>query len=597
MVRVWHFAQAVGSNFLMPSSVVTPISSSPMWRLKILNRITLIVLGLGCVWVLGFSWGSPFAWSTRTLVLPLVAAAYRRFPYSIRAHFIAVSLLYVSGFAAATTGASPGAFMAGLMAIVSAGLFLGIRGTVAYWLLSSLSLVLGFWLLRQEPFGLTHDATWMDVRQPSVVFRYVFTYAVLSCCLTFAVIFVVRRLSLALERTEEALRVAEDATIQARDEAAAKESALLGLVEAQKFEVLAQLAASVAHDFNNSLQVIMANATVLHSSVEPGSELNECAQEVLDMCNESSQVARQLLTLGERVVLERSSIDVGREVQSVQRAVRRLLPCNIEVECHAPGGLVAFIDRVQFKQALLNLAINAQHAMPDGGRLCIEVGSLRDNQVGVRVSDTGAGMDEDTLRHVFEPFFSTKGAKGSGLGLATVRAVMHQHEGTVQVQSEPGRGTSFLLSFPAVEEPHFETSETTIATFNLKGRIVLVVDDDARVRRVIVGMLQSAGAVALGVENGGEAIRLMEKRGYDLSLLCTDAVMPGMPTRELIAHMQLRAPHAGVLVCSAYVENELLRRGIEMQQVAYLAKPFSAEMLLSKVSKILKAVDRSSRTG
>ncbi len=567
------------------------------WRLKALNWITTTLFLLGLLWMAAFSWASPFGLSSLVMLIPNAVAAHRRFPYSLRAHTLTGLLAYASLYSASTTGASPGALLAGLMAIVSAGLFLGVRGAIGYWIGTSVGLGLGLHLSSLGVFGQEFDPTWVDPKNPGVLARYVFTYATLSSTLVFGVAFVIQRLSAALERTEAALIAAEASGRKARLEAEAKESALVHMVEAQKFEVLAQLSASVAHDFNNSLQVIMANTHVLRDAVESNEELSECANEVLDMCNESSQMARQLLTLGERVVLERACLDIGREVQAIERAIGRLVPSNVVVKSTTPAEHYAYVDRVQLKQALLNLAINALHAMPDGGVLSMGVRRDADRRVVIEMSDTGVGLDEETTTHMFEPFYSTKGAQGSGLGLATVRAIVQQHQGTITVESEPSKGTTFCLSFPPSEEPSFEPSETTLSTVNLRGRVILVVDDDPRVRRIIVKMLSDVGAHALGAGTGEQAIEMAKARNHDIELLCTDAVMPGMPTRDLIQYFRERMPTAGILLCSAYVENELLRRGIEMREVAYLPKPFSSENLLAKITGVLKKTEQRARVG
>ena len=567
------------------------------WRHRALDKISATLALLAALWLTAFGWSSPYLLATLAALAPLWIAAVRRLPFSLRAHLIATALLFISAFSASTAGPSPGALLAGLMAIICAGLFFGVRSAVLYWFASTIGLALGLYALRNGIISDTYDPKWNDARIDQVASRYVFTYCALSSCLALSVAFVVQRLSSALERAETALRLAEQANTQARAAAEAKESALLRMVEAQKSEVLAQLSASVAHDFNNCLQVIMANASVLQRAVALDPELAECASEILETCGESSQMARQLLTLGERLVLERSCLDLGAEIKSMERAVRRLLPSNIEVSCSTEGEHFAYVDRVQLKQALLNLAINAQHAMPDGGELAITVASDDENRIVVEVRDTGVGIDEETRARMFEPFYSTKGTGGSGLGLATVRAIVHQHEGSIEVESRPGQGSVFRLCFPQAEEPSFGVTETTLSTVSLGERVILVVDDDPRVRRIMIGMLRAVGARPLDAGNVEGAISVIQQQGHRLDLLCTDAIMPGRPVRDLIQYVREHVPRAGVLVCSAYVENELLRRGIETQQVAFLPKPFSTERFLEKVGAALKQPQREKRTG
>jgi two-component system, cell cycle sensor histidine kinase and response regulator CckA len=359
------------------------------------------------------------------------------------------------------------------------------------------------------------------------------------------------------------------------------------------FEVLAQISASVAHDFNNSLQVIMADASAIEMAREGDRSVRDIAGEISDMCRDSSLIARQLLTLGQRVVLEPRVTDLGKEVGSALRAAERLLPSTIAVEFDLPLGHFARVDRVQLKQAILNLAINAGHAMPQGGVLRVELFSANSSEEKLVVSDTGVGMNADTASRIFDPFFTTKGAQGTGLGLATVSAIMHQHGGRIEVESQVNRGTRFELTFPSVSAGESESSEPSMLMSGLGGVRILVVDDDRRVLRAMQEMLGAFGAEVIAVDSGEKALRELHAATRPFNVLCTDAVMPGLPARELIA--QVRRDFAGlpILLCSAYVESDLLRRGVETREQPFLAKPFSAEQLVRKIHGLLDSTRRA----
>jgi len=564
------------------------------WQLAVLNRTSLLLGSFALVWGVIFLSTSAAPLTTFFALGGLVVPALRILPYRARSLILAGSLLFVSFLAAATRGSTTGALLGGLGGIVIAGVFLGVRAAFVSWVLSSLSLAAGLFILGRSAEPTATALAYNNPRVPEVALRQVVTYLAISSVIAGGVSAIIYQLSSALKQAEAALNEARAAGARELQAAEAKESAMLRLVEAQKFEVLAQLSASVAHDFNNSLQVIMASASFMTTNSDPH-EVASCAEEILEACNDSSQVARQLLTLGQRVVLEPRVLDLGTELQQTQRALNRLLPSNISVECDQTKGHLIYADRVQLRQALLNLAINASHAMPDGGALSLQVETNDLGEQIVMVSDSGAGMDQETLGKIFDPFFTTKGTQGTGLGLATVRAIMDQHSGRVEVKSQLGQGSQFRLIFPPSDAPVSEASESSVVVRNLKGKTILVADDDPRVRRAIMEMLSSAGATVVGACNGDQALQLFTEHEGKIDVLCTDAVMPKMPTRDLILAVRQRSPSTGILVCSAYVESELLRRGIETRAVAHLPKPFSAQQLLSKVGSVLIAHADESR--
>jgi signal transduction histidine kinase/CheY-like chemotaxis protein len=586
--------EEMGSLHIPPT--VKGGAPAQQWRQSSLDWVTACLAVLGLIWLVAFGGQGPNRWSVAAILSFLLMSAVRWLPYRLRAGLLVVALLGASFHSAWTAGPSPGALLSGLIAIIVAGVLLDLRAALAAWLLSALGMAAAFHLLQSGIVAGPFELAYIDPRIPKVGYRFVSTYLVTSSIVAVGASALLKRLSDALERTEQALEAAHASSERAKRESDEKQTALLRLVEAQKFEVLAQLSASVAHDFNNSLQVIMANASTLHQTLLADSDEAGCAAEILDMCSQSSKVARQLLTLGQRLVLEKKVLDLGAELQSTQRALRRLIPSDIQLSVQAGLGYTAYADPVQLKQAIFNLAINASHAMPDGGTLEI---SLEQDAAGagvVIVRDNGHGMDEETRRKIFEPFFSTKGAQGTGLGLATVRAIMEQHQGRVEVRSELGVGSEFRLWFPPSEDTLSDSGESLRIPVDLQSTRVLVVDDDPRVRNAIIKMLTSTGATVFGASHGEAALAELESRGA-IDVLCTDAVMPKMPTRELIAKVRERSPGVAVLVCSAYVENELLRRGIEMRDVAHLPKPFSPEQLIAKIGSLLSHRQGRQRAG
>ncbi|HZI95343.1 MAG TPA: ATP-binding protein, partial [Patescibacteria group bacterium] len=292
--------------------------------------------------------------------------------------------------------------------------------------------------------------------------------------------------------------------------------------------------------------------------------------------------------------------------QVTQKALDRKAVLPIEVELELPDGpMVACLDSGQLEQALINLAVNARDAMPDGGKLTIQTANsvvdeshsreLVDVPAGhyvtLSVADTGYGMDEETRTRMFEPFFSTKAVgKGTGLGLSTVYGIVHQSGGCIWVQSEPGKGTLFKVHLPYLEalaeSPRTEimTAEGACGT-----ETVLLVEDEEAVRTISQTALAEKGYRVLAAANGGEAILMSEQSAEPIQLLITDMVMPGVGGPELARRLGPLRPQMKVLFVSGYADRAVERQNGTAQQSAFLEKPFSMDALTSKVREVLDA--------
>jgi PAS domain S-box-containing protein len=377
------------------------------------------------------------------------------------------------------------------------------------------------------------------------------------------------------------------------------------LRQAQKMEAIGQLTGGVAHDFNNLLTVISGNLEMLERHIErpEGREMLAEAQEATEL---GAKLANRLLAFGRRQPLNPKAIDLGALVDSMTDLLRRSLGATVEVEPRLARNVpMTMSDPGQVENALLNLAINARDAMPDGGRLIIETAEVEidadyasgnpDVAAGhylmLAVTDTGRGMSEEVRRRAFEPFFTTKGpGAGSGLGLSMVYGFVKQSGGHTELYSELGRGTTVRLYLPALarDREGGKGRGTRAAARQSSGEIVLVVEDDPRVRRVSVRRLKELGYAVIEVDSGPAALAVID-RDQSIDLLFTDIVMPGgMTGVDLARAARTRRPDLKILFTSGYVEPAIFEGGLSTENAGWLGKPFSTADLAAKLRDLLE---------
>ena len=388
------------------------------------------------------------------------------------------------------------------------------------------------------------------------------------------------------ETTEQIAR--EKALFDAREQ----------LRQAQRLEALGQLAGGVAHDFNNLLTVIMTYAAILQEEAEPGSDQAKSIDEIRLATERAAALTRQLLAFGRRQMLQPRAIDLNATVRDVERMLRRLLPPDIVFETNlAPDLGLVMADPGQLEQVLINLAINARDAMPEGGRLTITTANvdgaqnqMRGPHVLVTVTDTGTGMKPETKAKVFEPFFTTKGVgKGTGLGLATVHGIIEQSGGRVTLDSELGFGTTFYIRLPRHAGAE-DASATTAATAPSRAggsETVLLVDDNEELRRVVKRMLSRAGYQVVEAGSGAAALSYLD-RGGRVDLVLSDVMMPEMNGRSVLEAVRQRHRDVRVLLMSGYNYDAAVRGMAQRGDVAFIEKPFTAEKLLQKLREVLE---------
>ena len=371
-------------------------------------------------------------------------------------------------------------------------------------------------------------------------------------------------------------------------------------------EAVGRLAGGVAHDFNNLLTVITSYSDLLLEDLGADDPKRDDVGQIRQAAEGAAALTRQLLAFSRQQVLEPKVLDLKATVTGTEKLLKRLIGEDVQLTTSVAPDLGAVkADPGQLEQIIINLAVNARDAMPRGGRLTIEAANAEMDEVYVRshaparpgryvmlaMSDTGIGMDEQTKARIFEPFFTTKeSGKGTGLGLATVYGIVKQAGGFIWVYSEPGRGTSFKVYLPRVDEPA-EPEVARPAPAEVRGgtETVLVVEDAASVRMVTRQVLERHGYAVLEAPNGDTALRLAAKHHGAIDLLLTDVVMPGLSGRQLAEQLAQLRPSMKVLYVSGYGENAVVHHGILEPGVAYLQKPFTPETLARRVRDTLDA--------
>lgn len=371
------------------------------------------------------------------------------------------------------------------------------------------------------------------------------------------------------------------------------------LYQAQKMESIGRLAGGVAHDLNNLLSPILGFGDLLIDELSPGDDRRESVEEILQAGYRARDLVRQLLAFSKKQALAFKPTDLNDTIRRFENLLRRTISENIKIKMKLASDTRAVMADVgQIEQVIMNLAVNAADAMPGGGIMTIETrladldASLSDIRPGcyvmLSISDTGCGMDSETQTHVFEPFFSTKGDRGTGMGLSTVYGIVKQHEGHISIYSELDLGTTFRVFLP-VTDPGNEKKETPCrVSIGTEGsETVLLVEDNNQVRRMAEAILKRKGYRVLSAENGKEALSILKKEGRSVELLLTDVIMPGMNGRDLYKLARKQSPGLKVLFMSGYADGAISESGVLTPGANFIEKPFGAKPLTTKVRGIL----------
>jgi signal transduction histidine kinase len=381
--------------------------------------------------------------------------------------------------------------------------------------------------------------------------------------------------------------------------------------QAQKMEAVGRLAGGVAHDFNNLLTVITGYSDMLLA----GRDLKESQRTALEEIRRSAErggaLTHQLLAFSRRQPLEARLVHMNDLVMQVEKMLRRLIGEDIELVTIPAASMDAVeADPGRLEQVIMNLVVNARDAMPRGGKLTIETGTVRlsesfsAQQLGVpagqyvtlSIVDTGVGMDEATQKHMFEPFFSTKNpGRGTGLGLATAYGIIRQSGGAIQILSQLGKGTTARIYLPPcqVKAPVLDKAVTAGAVGGVE--TILLVEDETRVRKLIVDVLTAKGYQVLEATRGEEAIRLSTTHKGEIDLMVVDVVMPEISGPELVRQIVPHRPGTNVLYISGYTDEAIVHHGVPESGAAFLQKPFLPDALARKVREVLDSRSSSAK--
>ena len=406
----------------------------------------------------------------------------------------------------------------------------------------------------------------------------------------------------ALRKTNESL---EDEISERRMAEKDKERLEAQLLQSQKMEAVGRLAGGVAHDFNNMLTVILGYAELARDHLREGDPLLNYMRMIEKAGEHSRDITRQLLAFSRKQISEPKIIDLNESLSGIESTLARLIGEDVELITSLGEDLWKIkIDPSQVDQILVNLSVNARDAMPGGGRLTIRTRNMHLDEsfikthldfrsgdyeyVLLEVSDTGTGIDRETLPHVFEPFFTTKETgKGTGLGLATVYGVVHQNNGMINVYSEPGQGTVFYVYFPRVqEEPESIREPAEISEYKGRGSVLLVEDNDM-VREITAAMLSRIGFSVIEASKPAEALPFAENNETSIDLLLTDMVMPDMSGKELYERIKAVRPGIKVLFMSGYATEFIARSGMLDEGMYFIQKPFSEKNLAEKIKEAI----------
>jgi PAS domain S-box-containing protein len=373
--------------------------------------------------------------------------------------------------------------------------------------------------------------------------------------------------------------------------------------QVQKLEAVGRLAGGMAHDFNNILVVIKLSTDMLLSQVMPGSPYSKPLLQISHAADRAAALTKQMLAFGRQQIMQPRIINLNLVVSETTHMLRRLIGEDINLVTDLADTVEnTKLDPDQVTQVILNLAVNARDAMPNGGTLHLETSSVSlddayakehrpvrpGRYVMMAVSDTGTGIDRSIVPRIFDPFFTTKEVgKGTGLGLSIIYGIVKQSGGYIWVYSEPGHGTTFKLYFPATTASLDRATLRAESTAHPSGQMVLVVDDEANIRSNVSDCLQQLGYQVLAAETARSALKICEDREGNVDLVLTDLVMPGQNGYELASDLARQFPSVPILFMSGYTEDDTSRREILLRGNSFLQKPFSVADLASAVHDAL----------
>jgi signal transduction histidine kinase/CheY-like chemotaxis protein len=387
-----------------------------------------------------------------------------------------------------------------------------------------------------------------------------------------------------------------------------KEAAESRLQQAQKMESIGRLAGGIAHDFNNILAVINGYADIALMNPQDGDTVSDNLNNILSASHRAEVLVKQIMAFSRKAEIQLERLDLNQVVNDGVKLIQRTIPKMIEIELHLEPKLKTIRgDAYQLEQVLLNLAANARDAMPEGGRLIVETANTHiDDKYASKylearpgdytllmVSDTGTGMNEEELRHIFEPFYTTKEiGRGTGLGMASVYGIIKGHDGYINCYSEIDKGTAIKIYLPVESQAAEADAEPEVRQDEipelLGNETILLVDDDENLRDVGLSIFQNVGYQVITAASGEEALELFQKLGTKIDLIVLDLGMPGMGGKRCLQEILTLKPSQKVLIASGYSANGNIKDMIQYGASGYITKPYRRNQLLGSVRQILE---------
>jgi CheY-like chemotaxis protein len=369
-------------------------------------------------------------------------------------------------------------------------------------------------------------------------------------------------------------------------------------------EAIGRLAGGVAHDMNNLLSPILGFSEILREDLDTSDKRRDSAETIFNAALRAKNLVRQLLSFSRKDTPGLKPLDLRKTIEGFQKLLGRTIREDIEITLRLAPNLPPIMgDSGQIEQVIMNMVINAQDAMPDGGSLTISTdrqfldetyaathqGVKPGEYVMLSISDTGMGMDKLTMEHLFEPFYSTKGSGGTGLGLATVYGIVKQHKGSIWVYSEPGQGSIFKIYLPVAKVKPLEEKKERPKKQDLAGsETILLVEDNQAVRDLALSLLKRHGYTVISAQNGVEALELLQDKKETIDLIVTDVVMPEMNGQELYSIVSKQYPNIKVIYMSGYTDNIITSDNGSEKDRHFIQKPFSVEDFARKIREVLK---------
>jgi len=377
------------------------------------------------------------------------------------------------------------------------------------------------------------------------------------------------------------------------------------LLQAHKMEAIGTLTGGIAHDFNNMLTIILGYSDLVLSNMDEQDSRSADVRKIIQTAKNGAELVRRLLTFSRKTPRESSSLEINVQIENTRKLLERVLPKMIDIQLNLQDKLALInADPIQIDQILMNLAINARDAMPDGGKLVVETKNVTldenycsahvsvrpGNYVMLSISDTGHGMDEPTRSRIFDPFFTTKqrdSTKGTGLGLAVVHGIVDQQGGHIICESEPGKGSTFRIYFPAVNRVTASPDSVMDPLLDGRGEALLLVDDEEFVRDLGERILKRAGYKVITASNGKEALEIYGKAQGMIDLVILDLLMPEMGGQQCLRKLLTIQPGLKVLVASAHSDEDSLQESFDLGATGFVSKPFGMKELLRQVRQVL----------